>query len=88
MRHWLHRTAILTYLSVRLYLVLCFDISFLSKMNERMCIQCREVIRNRRSYSWTSREQHYTEITQIIIADLMNREVSALLYFISILYYM
>lgn len=45
-------------------------------MDEPLCIQCRELIGNRRSYSWVSREEHHTEIAQIIIAELINRELA------------
>lgn len=46
------------------------------KMDEQLCIQCRELIGHRRSYSWVSREEHYSDITQFIIGDLINRQVS------------
>lgn len=45
-------------------------------MDEQLCIQCRELIGHRRSYSWVSREEHYSDITQFIIGDLINRQVS------------
>lgn len=48
-------------------------------MAEQLCIRCREPIGTRRRYTWSSREQEFIDIAQIVIDELVDNGVSSFL---------
>lgn len=55
-----------------IYCCFCYRVITMAQM---LCLNCREPCEGRRTYTWSSREEHHIDTAQIVIEELIARQV-------------
>ena len=55
--------------------ILVSSIYTINIMGEQVCIRCREPVQGRRTYTWTSTEQEFSDIKSIILSSTDSKSI-------------